>query len=48
MTGKSHPRLRENVGGFYDACLPAGCLTHFLGEELEVFCKTATSVSKNC
>lgn len=26
----AHPRLRKNVGGFYDACLPAGCLMHFL------------------
>nr|WP_318683996.1 hypothetical protein [uncultured Acetatifactor sp.] len=25
----AHPRLRKNVGGFYDACLPAGCLMHF-------------------
>ena len=25
----AHPRLRKNVGGFYDACLPAGWLMHF-------------------
>lgn len=26
----AHPRLRKNVGGFYDACLPAGCLMHHI------------------
>ena len=26
----THPRLRKNVGGLYDACLPAGCLLHFV------------------